>query len=188
MKPSIMIDIETLGTRPGCVISSIGACVFDLHGTFTNPTLHLHVSLDDSERHGFRIEADTVVWWIGQSPEARNALIDGQRTHMNGSPTTYSAENAVAALSLFVRSVEGEPWIWCNGASFDFPILAAYFARFNRPLPWNRWQEMDLRTLKNLNKGLRLERQGTHHNALDDAIHQARLVQHILQANPDMDS
>lgn len=29
---------------------------------------------------------------------------------------------------------------------------------------------------------------GTHHNALKDAVHQAKLVQHILQLNPDMDS
>ena len=37
-------------------------------------------------------------------------------------------------------------------------------------------------------KGLRIERTGTHHNALDDAIYQARLVQHILNSNPDMDA
>lgn len=41
MKLSIMIDIETLGTRPGCVISSIGACVFDRHGTFIEPKMHI---------------------------------------------------------------------------------------------------------------------------------------------------
>ena len=46
--------------------------------------------------------------------------------------------------------------------------------------PWTFWQERDLRTLKGLSPDLRIERSGTHHNALDDALHQARLVQHIL--------
>ena len=77
---------------------------------------------------------------------------------------------------------------WCNGASFDFPILATAYRLVKKPLPWEFWKERDLRTLKGLNPDLRVERDGVHHNALDDARHQARLVQHILQFNPDLDS
>lgn len=181
MKPSIMIDLETLGTKPGSVISSIGACCFDPHGSWIGEQLHIHVDHVDSVKRGFNIEAETVAWWFAQGDTARQAITAGQAI-------AYPVVSALEKLGHFVRSNGSEPWIWCNGGSFDFPILAAYFAKFDKPLPWDYWQEMDLRTLKNLNKSLRLERQGTHHDALADAIHQARLVQHILQANPDMDA
>ena len=181
MSRAVMIDIETLGKRAGCVIVSIGAVIFDPNSDWVGESLHTHIDVDDSHLRGFKTDIDTVFWWLGQPDEARASLRAGQ-------DSAVSVYAALDGLCNFIAGAGDEPGIWCNGASFDFPILYAYFDHFNLPLPWNFWQERDLRTLKGLNKGLRIARQGTHHDALDDALHQARLVQHILQANPDMDA
>lgn len=181
MTRAIMIDLETLGKRPGCIISSIGAVVFDPHSDWIGDTLHTHIDWADSELRGFKADVDTVKWWLKQDDAAASALVAGQ-------DDASLVASALDGLCNFIAGAGNEPDIWCNGASFDFPILAAYYDHFHWTLPWQYWQERDLRTLKGLNKGARIERAGVHHNALDDAIHQARLVQHILQFNADMDA
>ena len=181
MTRAIMFDLETMGKRPGCVILSIGACVFDPHTDWIGDTLHIHIDSDESELRGFKANMGTVRWWLTQDTEARAALEAGQKN-------AVSPFAAIDGFCNFVSSAGNDPDVWCNGNSFDIPILAAYFGHFHLELPWNYWQERDLRTLKGINKGQRIERTGTHHNALDDALHQARLVQHIFAANPDMDA
>jgi DNA polymerase III epsilon subunit-like protein len=178
MKPAIMIDLETLGQAPGCAIASIGAVKFDPHSDWIGDLFHIHISLESCQQHGLSMDASTVLWWLQQDEQARVTLLSGQS----------NATNLITALDAFEGYFGGGEAIWCNGASFDFPILTAAYKAINHQAPWLYWHEHDLRTLKNLNKGQRIERHGTHHNALDDAIHQARLVQHILQANPDMDA
>jgi DNA polymerase III epsilon subunit-like protein len=181
MTPAIMFDLETLGKRPGCIVASIGAVIFDPRGNWIGETLHTHIDMEDSALRGFNAEPDTVKWWLGQDDNARGLLVAGQ-------DAAVSAYAAIDGFCNFIASAGPDAEIWCNGNSFDIPILAAYFHHFHLPLPWNYWQERDLRTLKALNKGARIERHGTHHNALDDALHQARLVQHILTFNSDMDA
>lgn len=181
MTRAIMFDLETMGTRPGDIILSIGACVFEPHSDWIGETLHLHIDADESELRGFKARMRTVRWWFEQDAEPRAALKEGQKN-------AVSPFAAIDGFCNFVNSAGNDPDVWCNGNSFDIPILAAYFDHFHLELPWQFWQERDLRTLKGLNKGARIERAGVHHNALDDAIHQAKLVQHILQFNADMDA
>ena len=37
--------------------------------------------------------------------------------------------------------------IWCNGASFDFPMLDAAFRAMGGKVPWEYWQQRDVRTM-----------------------------------------
>lgn len=178
MSYPVMIDLETLGQRPGCAITSIGAVKFDPRGGWIGDAFHIHIDVDSSVRHGLHCDIKTVMWWLGQGDDARRVMTQGQR----------DAAPLFTALDAFAAFFADSPAIWCNGASFDFPILTAAYHALQETPPWQYWQEYDLRTLKGLNKTLRIERSGTHHNALDDAIHQARLVQHILQSNSDLDS
>ena len=178
---ALMFDLETLSKRPTAAIASIGACRFDPRGNSLGETFHLHVSLENCTRHGLHLDADTLLWWLSQNEAARRALIAGQE----------EAAPLVTALDAFAEFITGsgpEAEIWCNGNSFDLPILANAYHAAGMPVPWHFWQERDLRTLKALNKGARIERAGVHHTALDDACHQARLVQHILNFNPDLDA
>ena len=87
-----------------------------------------------------------------------------------------------AALRAFAQFVKGAAGVWGNGADFDNPILAAAYRRLNMPLPWGAYAGRCYRTLKSLRPDIRLERQGTHHNALDDAVSQAEHAVRLLRA------
>lgn len=178
---AIMIDLETMGKRPTSAIASIGAVVFDPHSDWIGDALHVHVCLDDCQRYGLTFCASTVLWWMQADDDARDTLARGQ---LVGEPLHV----ALRKFAEFYGQQTPGGEIWCNGNSFDLPILANAFYTMCMDTPWDYFQERDLRTLKGLNKGLRIERDGTHHNALDDARHQARLVQHILQSNSDLDA
>lgn len=174
-----MIDIETMGKSPTAAISSIGACLFDPYGDWIGDSFHMHVDLESCVlQWNLKMDPSTVIWWLGQSDEARKTLVDGQAR----------AATLSESLSALTRFLPTGVTPWCNGNSFDFAILANAYATIKKPLPWDYWKERDLRTLKGLNPGITTQREGTHHNALDDARHQARLVQRILQANGDMDA
>lgn len=178
MHNHVMLDIETLGKTAGAAIASIGAVKFDPHGDWIGDSFHIHVSLENCVRSGLVIDASTVIWWLSQPEDARAALAAGQA----------GAAPLITALDAFSAWMPEDVTPWCNGASFDFAILAKAYDIAGMPLPWQFYKECDMRLLKNLNKDLRIERAGIHHSALDDAIHQARTVQHILQTNRDMEA
>ena len=175
---SIMIDIEALDIRPTAAIASIGAVHFEPHSDWIGELFHVHVSLENCQRHGLTIGASTVTWWMSQDDAARQTLINGQ----------LDAAPLITALQAFSAFYPFEAEIWCNGNSHELPILLNVYSAVGIDTPWHYADERDLGTLKGMNKGLRIERTGTRHNALDDAIYQARLVQHILQFNPDIDA
>lgn len=161
----IMLDIETLGTEPGCTILQIGAY---------DGTTEFEITIDPvaSTKHGFIIEPRTVMWWFEQSDEAR--------LHV-----TKAGVNPTKALCYLANSFRWkDAQIWCNGASFDFPILKAAFRMCNLELPWPFYNEMDFRTLKNLInketfKSLRVQPELAH-SALSDAKAQYQTLQNIL--------
>lgn len=165
-----MIDIETLGTRPGSVIVSIGAVPFDpVAGTIGEGGFHVHIDWADAQRCGLRIDAETVGWWLQQSDGARLSLmsIDAQ--------SLASALADLATLWDTNRAIHP----WSHGAGFDVVLLeSAYFA-CGRKAPWQYNRVMDCRTIYAL-AGVKpkdfFEPGATVHNALDDARAQARAV------------
>lgn len=157
-----MLDLETLGTKPGSVILSIGAVKFNrkevLPGWF-----HFHVSPADSRYHGLQIEGDTVLWWLTQSDEARKAITESKK---------YSLPYV---LNEFTKWLEHDCLeIWGNGANFDNALLSAAYDACGLERPWKFWNDRCYRTVKALHPDLPLaKRTGTHHNAVDDARSQA---------------
>jgi hypothetical protein len=71
--------------------------------------------------------------------------------------------------------------LWGNGAVFDNVILSNAYAACAIDKPWKFWNDKCYRTLKGLYPQIELERTGTHHNALDDAVSQANHAVKILQ-------
>ena len=174
-RPAVMVDLETLGKLPTSAFTSIGACLFDPHTDWIGETFHMHVSLANAIRTGLTMDASTVLWWLEQDDSARNTLINGQ----------HDAAPLITALEAFAAFVPAGADIWCKGASFDFPILKYAYHLIGMEQPWEFRNEWDVRHEM---KRAGLVSPGMHHNALKDAVHQAKLVQHILQLNPDMDS
>ena len=170
MKRHIMLDLETMGKKPGCAIVSIGACAFDKQRLFG--TFYININLADCVKNGLHLDADTVMWWLKQSDQARTALTTNQN----------SLTHALEEFSLWhaAQTKNGEALVWGNGASFDQPILEAAYHAIGRCPPWKYWETMCYRTIKNLNKDCKEAlpaNNDQHHNAAADALWQA---QHLM--------
>ena len=160
-----MVDLETLGTRPGDVILSIGAVLFDVEGGIASE-FYVTIDTESSKAAGLRAQKATLEWWSKQSPEARNAAFKGE----------LSLESALKQFAMWLPQ---DTLVYGNGANFDNGILAAAYRAFKIPQPWAFWNDRCYRTLFAMfgTTGV-TPRQGTHHNALDDAKTQAlRLIE-----------
>lgn len=174
----VMLDLETLGRRPFSAILSIGACALRLDDS-TEPTVrdvfYQPIELQSCIDAGLRIEGETLEWWMGQTPDAVKVFTDSTRVKLP------------LALDAFTDWLQSRPLkLWGNSAKFDLGILeSAYFA-LGKTVPWGFRDERCYRTVKELPgaKAISLERVGTYHNALDDAISQAlhlRAINRLLQ-------
>lgn len=176
----VMLDLETLGTRPGCKILAIGAVVFGPDGLgkeFYTPVDHgSQVMMDPPD-------PSTVEWWARQSKEAQAAVFD-----VEGAPTLPVALTKFNSwlASVAVADARGKLLVnvWGNGADFDNPILGEAYHRTNMSQPRSHYSNRCYRTLKNLAPEVPLtSRIGTHHNALDDAksqaVHAVNLMRHL---------
>ena len=148
----LMLDIETLGTRPGCAILSVGACTFSRDGIGQK-----FYNVSDLRTSSGSIDKNTLHWWMCQSQEAQSIF-------KNGVPETELFDGFTS----FWRST-GSKYVWCHGATFDAPIMSAAGCS-----PWRYSDVRDTRTLFHLSGILPDRATGTHHNALDDAVSQAR--------------
>jgi DNA polymerase III epsilon subunit-like protein len=163
----VMLDLETFGTRPGSAIVSIGAVKFGdgkIIGEF-----YQRIDLKSCVDCGLVIDPDTVLWWLKQSDEARLEL-------------TLPSQHIAAVLQQFaiwIGPVETE--VWGNGAAFDNALLAEAYHALQLRMPWRYSKDRCYRTLKNLHPEIVMERNGTHHHALDDARSQAHHLMRILK-------
>lgn len=171
----IMIDIETMGTRPTAPIVSIGAVAFDDKGI--HKKFYRVVNLESAVAGGGIIEPSTVMWWLTQSEEARVALTDDI-----DEPLSVVLE----AFALWITDLPGGPsavrGVWGNGATFDNVLVAEAYKRLDMLAPWPFWKDRCYRTVKNMFPAVELVREGTHHHALADAETQALHLIEISKA------
>lgn len=167
----VMLDLETFGNRPGSVIVSIGAVKMDLARGHVGDGFYRVIDPADAQSFGLTIDAATVAWWLGQSDAARLAI---------SAPGGWV--KLPCALGGFREFIGDDCRVWGNGADFDNALLAGAYHACGSPLPWRHWNNRCYRTLKSLFPAVKIERAGTHHNALDDAISQADHLIRIMKA------
>ena len=161
---NIMVDIETMGQGSNAAIVAIGAVAFDECGI--GDDLYLRISLEDAAKHG-DIDASTVLWWMRQEDAAREEI------------TKDDAMSVSDALHFFTHFVngnkddKGDVSIWGNGSDFDNVILVNMYKKTGKRVPWNFWNNRCFRTMKNIYRDVRPNREGVHHKAIDDARYQA---------------
>lgn len=163
----VMIDLETLGTQADAVIVSIGAVKFTPDGYIDDAAFYAVCEIGSQpERH---ISGDTLGWWMNQSDEARRVFNDPNKIPLR-----------VALEHLYAWVNDDSLLLWSNGADFDIPIIE-HAARIHQFPPLVRFfNHRCYRTLKDIFKEVpKPPFEGTQHNALMDAIHQARHVQAI---------
>lgn len=171
----VMIDIETLSTRPDAAIVSIGAVAFDMRKLVVGDRFYRNVDLRSSAAAGGHIDPDTVLWWMRQSDTARSALQRNRST----------LPDALDALTDFLASCAPLAAIrpWGNGVDFDMVILASAYRATGRETPWKYWNQRDARTLFAMYPSVEKEAmRATAHNALDDAEAQVRHIFKIRES------
>jgi exodeoxyribonuclease VIII len=176
----ISIDLETLGKRPGAPIVAIGLAGFCRKTGASFELSYSTIDLQSAITHSTGVDPSTLEWWLKQEPAAIEQTFND---------TTYRT-NLFAALGevdvVFARLNNAKPW--GNGATFDISILEATFALVGNDAPWAHWDVRDVRTIVDLGKMLigfdpkkAMPFEGTKHNALADAVHQAKYTVAIIQ-------
>lgn len=176
---NVMLDLETLGTKPGCKILSIGASCFgpyipqseDIYYNIKVLNASPHQSLMDDP------DPDTVKWWNEQSEEAKQVLTPAYGRDIR---------EALVLFNSFIYNLKQRCTklrIWGNGATFDVPVLEEAMRRYGIKPEWTFRDSMCFRTLKELGKMYGIEEPtftGVKHDALADACHQAKWADKIL--------
>ncbi|WP_430997673.1 3'-5' exoribonuclease domain-containing protein, partial [Klebsiella pneumoniae] len=178
----VMVDLETMGKKNNAAIVAIGAVVFDPSTGSIGESFYKVVCLESSVNWGAVIDPSTVIWWLKQSSEARSAIVNDDAIPL---------QDALLQFREFVSdNVAGgskKAQVWGNGASFDNSILRSSYDCIAEDYPWEYWNDRDVRTMVELGHAINYEPQkaipfeGERHNALADAIHQARYVSAIWQ-------
>jgi hypothetical protein len=163
-----MLDLETWGTRPGSMIRSIGALMFDPYTEKVGAEFYVNVDEKSQEALGLTKDPGTVAWWEKQSQRARDALLVDQQP----------IDLALSAFCTWFRGARGM-FVWSQGGNFDEPLLAACLHAAKITQPWKFWDSRCTRTAYSVAgfNSRSVKREGTYHNALDDARHQAICVQ-----------
>lgn len=185
----ISLDIETLGTTADCMILSVGAVKFDIEtGDIHNAGFYRKVSIESNKAWKRDFSADTLRWWMNQKDAARLEAFKMDAGKLDPAIIGVPLEEMLNNLSAWMGDIKHPNVykVWGNGADFDQPFLQHAYKEAGVPVPWKFWDNRCLRTLKNLPvaRSVKLERAGVHHNALDDAIHQANLVCAIWRLLP----
>jgi hypothetical protein len=169
MSTHIMLDIETFGNGNDAVIASIGAVKFN--ETEILDEFHVGVKPESCQQLGLVIDASTVMWWLhpDRAP-AREALLSLESVDLG---------SALAGFSVWME--EPTP-IWGNGSTFDNVILRSAYRVAGLEYPVGFWMDKCYRTVKGLRPAIELVREGTHHDACDDARCQAKHLQAIVAA------
>lgn len=175
----LMIDLESMDNKPTAAMTALAAVFFNPETGEIGPRFYRRISLANSVDYGCTMGADTVLWWMRQSVEARSEFLCDDCQDLDFALQDFSAfiqENSDP------RHVQ----VWGKGPSFDNVIIkhAAEKCGLIQPL-WNFWNDRDVRTIEQLAKDLGLNLrsiipfEGVPHHALYDALHQAKTVSYV---------
>lgn len=172
MTVHLMVDIETLGTRPGAVVISAAfvRCSDEAH-------MVLNLSIPEQQALGMEIDPKTHAWWGEQETKS-----PGIWARVTENPVPINA--ALPYIAQWITwAAGGSDWlIWCHGATFDCPLLDELYRRAGMVSPWSYWQVRDTRTLYDL-AGVNPKDYAVPppHIALNDALGQSRALVASLQ-------
>jgi len=167
-KANLMLDLETLGVKPGCVILSIAAVPFNI--PYDLEPFYCRIDRHSCVAEEMKEDPDTIRWWDKQDAAVRTEAFTG----------TTNIHVALADFDAYCKSMPTAPRIWGNGSDFDNPILAEAYKICGMKQPWSFRDNMCYRTLKNLFLEIPFTPPLHAHNALEDAKAQAAHAQKIM--------
>ena len=182
---AVMIDLETLGLVPGCVVISIGAMRFEPMGEppaierkngepVVDGGFYEVIDRRSCEDAGLRSDPKVEAWWGQQAPEVREAVFN-----VAGVPLADVVERFAVWYS------QPDELVWANGAAFDQPIWEAACRALGKEPPWHFRGVRCFRTLVGLlREADRLvipEDAYPRHHALFDCYRQVLQAQHSFR-------
>lgn len=182
MSSNLIIDLETLGTREGAVVISLGATLFDFENgkndfdSYIENGFHVKFDVKDQVRNYKRgIEDGTLAWWKEQSAEARKILVP--------SDEDASMLEGLEMFNAWLRASKYDfknSYVWSRGTYFDFPKVESMYDQLNLKCGFNTWKIRDVRTfidvLVGVDNGKYEPQNGTPRNFVPhDALHDAAM-------------
>jgi hypothetical protein len=164
----VMIDIETLGRKAGCVVHEIAGVEFDIKTMETGDGFRVSIDIDDAERNGLVIDDETWDWWEEQ-----------------GGVVLEEPENFAEAFHQFAAWLTklNPERVWSCGTCFERPILEHCFERLDLKLPYHYGAGRDFRTEWDLAfPGVKREK--ARHRALVDCYEQIKMLGQALEVRP----
>jgi DNA polymerase III epsilon subunit-like protein len=184
MAMDVMIDLETCGTGPDAAIMQIGAVFFEPRsgGRILNDK-SFNEYLDPHENASYDVA--TQEWWAEQSLVARTRIVAGIGKAKKAGITEADVLEKLTHWpgEVFGISWEGIDAVWAMPAHFDLPILKSAYRRAGiQEPPWQRRSVRCAATVFALNGNWpTVDKTGlVAHDALDDAVVQAMMVQKAL--------
>jgi DNA polymerase III epsilon subunit-like protein len=176
--PGVMIDLETLSTESNAAVVSIGAVRFT-YDMGIQSRFKVNISGHDCHKHKLHLCPETIDWWSKQSKDAIAAWKTNPQSLEDG-------------ISMFMDWWGDRPndWFYCNGLSFDAPILRNAIQAVGKKPPWHFRNEMDLRTIYNMigydkrKRGLDSDTTLLYHDALADAEYQTKELLELFETIP----
>jgi len=173
-KKEIMIDIETLSTKPNAIILSIACIEFNRNEEkqLLENSKYFYERIDCSNyKNLLSIDDDTLAWWNKQPEDIKNeALYKQPRT-----PLKTALENLVKK---WFDDENKQKIIWSHSPSFDCIILKNAFNICDLKIPWSFWNERDTRTLFDITN-TKMEK--NNHHALYDTLNQINYVKDAIK-------
>jgi exodeoxyribonuclease VIII len=169
MKRHLMVDLETMAVTPRAVILTLGAVIFDPYSDQILDQLYLKLDIDDQDKLGRDVDPNTLDWWAKQDSRVMEEAFssDGRISVVDG-------------INAFHKFAWGCDAFWSHGSVFDLIILEDIYRQLVKTPPWQFWQCRDTRTLFDL-ADPEMEKSVEQHNALFDAIRQAKGVQNVYR-------
>jgi len=165
MTHHVMLDLETMSTKPNAAIVAIGAVEFNMEVRSIGKKFYTRVSLASNIEASRDIAANTILWWMKQSDEARAEI------------TSVDNRSLLDALLAFNNEILNwlppNYFLWGNGANFDPVILGSAYEKFGFAIPWNFRNIRCYRTAIAILPQQEYIKPTVAHNALEDARAQA---------------
>ncbi len=192
----LMVDIETLDTKPGGIILSIGAVFFD-RKTGLCPVdgfFYEELSINSQVAMGGTVSVDTLDFWKRTDAEwIEKVMSTAYQAAL--APAQAVLEKLNAWCSKFFLSSEqfNLDGVWAQG-DMDLGMIAELYRRVashakdpmafgTGELPWPYYLHRDTRTaydIAGFDKSS-VPRTGKSHHALDDAVHQVKCLLKAIQ-------
>jgi exodeoxyribonuclease VIII len=198
----LMLDIETLGTKVGAPVLTIGAVLFNPYKCDSSQLLmirSLSIRIDISDSIKFSAigqdpedAGKTIRWWFEQDNAAIKALVGDDCVSMQEALiqlNRYCLERGTFVNEEFFEGLSDLPKanrFWAKDPDFDMRLLQHFYDHPNlrgAKQPWNFWSCRSVRTVQDLawpEGGIErphFEIPGVAHDARWDAIQQAMTIQ-----------